>query len=154
MGRMRLFVDTNIILKYIEHRPEYESVRRVLTAIRNGQHEGFISQGCVYTLAYLAEKALKANGFHKPELTIQLRKIMTSILALLEPVGISRTDMLNAIGNEAFTDMEDSFQYQSAPNGNCNVLLTININDFKEASQQRMEILTPLQFVGNYMKKE
>lgn len=59
--------------------------------------------------------------------------------------------MLNAIYNDAFIDVEDSFQYQCALNGNCNVLLTININDFKEASQQRMETLTPPQFVEKYM---
>ena len=106
---MRLFIDTNIIVEYIEHRQQYDSVRMILERILKGEHEGLVSQGSVYTLAYLIERTLKANGIHQPELTERLRQMMAAILQLVEPIGISRTDMLNAIFNHDFNDLEDSF---------------------------------------------
>lgn len=148
---MRLFVDTNIILEFIDHRREYESVRRILADIRDGKHDGFVSQGSVYTLTFLIEKSLKARDIHKPEQTKQLRRLLISILTMFEPTGIGRKDMLNAVGNEAFTDIEDSFQYQCAVENRCDVLLTINIDDFRDADQRSLEILTPAQFVEKYM---
>jgi len=148
---MRLFVDTNIILEFIDHRREYESVRRILADIRDGKYDGFVSQGSVYTLTFLIEKSLKARDIHKPEQTMQLRRLLTSVLTMFEPTGISLKDMLNAVGNEAFTDIEDSFQYQCAVENRCDVLLTINIDDFRDADQRRLEILTPAQFVEKYM---
>ena len=151
---MRLFVDTNIILEYIEHRREYDHVRSILAAIRDGKHHAIISQGCVYTLAYLIEKSLKANNIHKPELTKHLRRLMTIVLNMVRPVGISYEDMIKAIDNDSFTDLEDSFQYQCALENHCDVLLTINIDDFANADQQQLQVLTPAQFVKTYLKTE
>ena len=148
---MRIFLDTNVIIEYIEQRNQYGSARIVLEGIRNGLHEGFVSQGSIYTLAYLTERALKVNGFHRPELTERIRQIMTAILQLVEPIGISRAEMLTAIVNGDFTDLEDSLQYQCAQQNRCGTLVTININDYKDADQSRMEILTPSAFVEKYM---
>lgn len=75
-----------------------------------------------------------------------------SLVSMFEPMGISRKDMLRAVGNEAFIDIEDSFQYQCAVENSCEILITINIDDFRDADQRRMRILTPTQFVEEYMK--
>jgi predicted nucleic acid-binding protein len=42
---MRLFIDTNIIVEYIEHRQQYDSVRMILERILKGEHEGLVSDG-------------------------------------------------------------------------------------------------------------
>lgn len=151
---MRLFLDTNIIIEYIERRSQYGSVRTILDAIHRGVHEGLVSQGCIYTLAYLTERALKASGVHRPELTERLRQTMAAILQLVEPAGISRAEMLIAIINHDFNDLEDSLQYQCAQQNRCGTLLTINISDYKDADRSRMEILTPTAFVEKYMEAE
>ena len=150
---MRLFIDTNIIVEYIEHRQQYDSVRMILERILKGEHEGLVSQGSVYTLAYLIERTLKANGIHRPELTERLRQMMAAILQLVEPIGISRTDMLNAVFNHDFNDLEDSFQFQTAAQNRCGTIITINIDDYKNADRSRMEILTPSAFVEKYINE-
>ena len=150
---MRLFIDTNIIVEYIEHRQQYDSVRMILERILKGEHEGLVSQGSGYTLAYLIERTLKANGIHRPELTERLRQMMAAILQLVEPIGISRTDMLNAIFNHDFNDLEDSFQFQTAAQNRCGTIITINIDDYKNADRSRMEILTPSAFVEKYINE-
>lgn len=35
---MRLFIDTNIILEYIDHRDQYKYVRAILSSINNKEH--------------------------------------------------------------------------------------------------------------------
>lgn len=151
---MRLFIDTNIFLEYIDHRDQYESVRAILSAISNKEHVGLVSQGCVFTLTYLVERSLKARGIHRPEQTELLRQIMSSILRLVEPVGISRPDLLAAILDYSFVDLEDSLQYQCATQNRCAALVTINVNDYKDADQRRLEVLTPSAFVEKYMDVE
>jgi len=149
---MRLFIDTNIILEYIDHRDQYVDVRAILSSINNKEHVGLVSQGSIFTLAYLVERSLKARGIHRPEQTRQLRQIMASILRLVEPVGISRPDMLSAVLDHSFVDLEDSLQYQYAAQNRCSVLITINENDYKNVDQRKLEILTPSAFVENYME--
>ena len=58
--------------------------------------------------------------------------------------------MLRAVSNEAFTDIEDSFQYHCAVESRCDVLVTINIDDFRDADQRHLEIMTPTQFVDTF----
>jgi predicted nucleic acid-binding protein len=149
---MNILFDTNIIAEYFEHRAQYGFVRPILQAVRDGQHKGFITQGTVYTLTYLAERALKRSGIHEPELTERLRDFMLSIMQLFEPVGISKLEFIKAILNRDFKDLEDSMQLQTAISHNCDVLLTININDFKKSTDDGVELLTPQDFVELYMK--
>ena len=66
---MKLFLDTNIFTEYIEERQEVETVSRILEAVADGKHRGFLSQGGFYTLAFLLEKTLKRKEIHKPLLT-------------------------------------------------------------------------------------
>lgn len=148
---MNILFDTNIIAEYFEHRAQYGFVRPILQAVRDGQHKGFITQGTVYTLTYLAERALKRSGIHEPELTERLRDFMLSIMQLFEPVGISKLEFIKAILNRDFKDLEDSMQLQTAISHNCDVLLTININDFKKSTDDGVELLTPQDFVELYM---
>lgn len=148
---MNILFDTNIIAEYFEHRAQYGFVRPILQAVRDGQHKGFITQGTVYTLTYLAERALKRSDIHEPELTERLRDFMLSIMQLFEPVGISKLEFIKAILNRDFKDLEDSMQLQTAISHNCDVLLTININDFKKSTDDDVELLTPQDFVELYI---
>jgi len=148
---MRLFLDTNVLMEFIGHRAEYDNVRKILLTILHRENRAFVSQGSVYTLAYLVERLLKENGIHRPELTEKLRRILSAILSLIEPLGISRYDLITAICNEDFTDIEDSFQYQCASVNRCGILITLNVSDYRDADLSRQEVLTPAAFIEKYM---
>ena len=66
---MKVFLDTNVFTEYIEERREVETVAKVLEAVADGKHQGYLSQGGFYTLAFLLEKTLKRKDIHKPLLT-------------------------------------------------------------------------------------
>ena len=148
---MRLFLDTNIFPEFINRRAQYESVCHLIDAIVEGKHSACISTGCIYTLSFLFERSLKAQVIHKPEQTARLRSYLTEVLHVAELVDLSHYAAEQAINDEHFSDIEDSFQYQCALENGCDVFVTINVDDFKNADQLQIEILTPAAFVEKYL---
>ena len=148
---MKLFLDTNIFPEFINRRAQYESVCHLIDAIVEGKHSACISTGCIYTLSFLFERSLKAQGIHKPEQTARLRSYLTEVLHVAELVDLSHYAAEQAINDEHFSDIEDSFQYQCALENGCDVFVTINVDDFKNADQLQIEILTPAAFVEKYL---
>lgn len=149
--RMKVFLDTNIFLEYFEQRREYEAVGEILGAIEDKRLKGFVSIGCVYTLAYLIRMELKRQGVHRPEQTKRLRALLDVILQLVTAVGISHQRLRVGAADMAFDDVEDSFQYQSALQAKCDALVTINLRDYSGADTSKVEILSPVEFVGKYL---
>ena len=148
---MRLFLDTNIFPEFINHRAQYESVCKLIDAIVEGEHTACISTGCIYTLSFLFERSLKAQGIHKPEQTIRLRSYLAEVMNVAELIDLSHIAASQAIADESFSDIEDSFQYHCALENYCDILVTINVDDFKNANQSQMEIMTPTSFAERYL---
>lgn len=74
------------------------------------------------------------------------------MIDLAEVIDCSQNTILEAINDERFTDIEDSFQYHCALQNDSDVLLTINIKDYKNVLGQRPEVLTPEEFVEKYLE--
>lgn len=151
---MKLFLDTNIFPEFIDRRAQYKEVCLLIDAIHDGQFEAYISTGCMYTLAFLFERSLKRLDIHRPELTKRLRGYLAEVLDLATVVDLPHSAVEMAVYNESFTDVEDSFQYQCALENDCDVLITINIDDYKKADQSHLEILTPSAFAEKYLNVE
>jgi len=148
---MRIFLDTNIFPEFIERRTQYESVCKLLDAIHEGQFEAFLSNGSIYTLAFLFERSLKRQDIHRPALTNRLRGYLLEVLELAKITALSHAEAESAVLDTVFDDIEDSFQYHCALECNSEVLITINIDDFKRADQRQIEILTPTAFADKYI---
>ena len=149
---MKLFLDTNVFVEFIEHRKQYEPVSLIIDAIIEEEHTACISAGSLYTLAYLFERGLKQQDIHKPELTVRIRSLMAEVLNMSTVVPMTHASAESAVYDEAFADIEDSFQYRCALENHCHVLITINDKDYKNADLSKIEVLTPSAFVEKYMK--
>lgn len=147
---MKVFYDTNIILEFLLKRKEGDKVRDILLWSHGNHVEKFLSSGSFYTLTYLIEKYLKNQGIQD---TQNRRHELTCILSglLQEYKIIGETDWGKAINDVRFSDLEDSYQYQTALNAGCNVLLTLNIRDFKQITNSSISIMTPEEFVNKYI---
>lgn len=147
---MKVFYDTNIILEFLLKRKEGDKVRDILLWSHENHVEKFLSSGSFYTLTYLIEKYLKNQGIQD---TQNRRHELTCILSglLQEYKIIGETDWGKAISDVRFSDLEDSYQYQTAVNAGCNVLLTLNIRDFKQITDSPISIMTPEEFVNKYI---
>ena len=148
---MKVFLDTNIFLEYLEQRREYKAVSQLLSAVEDGKLRAVVSVGCVYTLVYLVRMELKRQGIHRPEQTERLRSTLNTILSLVTTVGVSHKRLTTGVNDIAFDDVEDSFQYQSALQAKCDTLVTINLRDYSAADTSTIEILSPTEFVAKYL---
>ncbi len=110
------------------------------------------SVGSMYTNAYLVSLYLKENDIHRPEQTEKLRLILNAFRTIAPTVDCSDDTVEEAINDEQFTDIEDSFQYHCALQHKCDVLLTINIKDYKNVLDSELEVMTPQDFVEKYLE--
>ena len=148
---MRVFIDTNIFAEYIFEREQCNSVQRIFQAVKDKKIEAFTSSASIYTMAYISEQMLKRKGIHQPELTDQVRKIIESLLQLVQIGSLEHSDMIAGVNNNSFSDIEDGFQYQCALKNGCTFLITINTRDFVKTDQDLIEVVSPNEFVIHYL---
>lgn len=148
---MKVFIDTNVFVEYIFEREQSASVQKLFLAIKDRNIEAITSTASIYTMTYISEQMLKRKGIHRPELTEQVRKIIDSLLLLVHIGSMEHADMIGAANDSSFSDIEDAFQYHCALRNQCNFLITINIKDFSQASQELPKVITPNDFAGSYL---
>ena len=148
---MKLFIDTNIFIEYFERRLQFDSVRLLFNALEDGIHTGYISVGSFYTIAYIVDQGFKKKGLNKLERVDLVRSVLLQILEFTTVVELDNEALRNSIDNLSFTDLEDAFQYQAALNGDCEMLITLNTKDFKGATPSFIKVVTPQQFVEEYL---
>lgn len=147
---MKVFLDTNVFLEYLERRRQYQAVSQLLSAIEDGRIKAVVSVGGIYTLAYLIRMELKRQDIHRPEQTMRLRQTLNTVLSMVTVVGISHKHIITGINDQAFDDVEDSLQLQSALQAKCDALVTINLRDYRNSDASKIEIISPAEFVERY----
>lgn len=150
---MKIFCDTNIITEFLEKRLQYQAVARILalSSDNSDKHELYISEGGFYTITFLIDRQLRRLEIYYPERLEKERKALSRILATFHISCAGKEGLERGVLDCHFKDLEDSYQYQAALNCQANVLLTINIKDFKDADQSKMKILTPEVFIESNM---
>lgn len=147
---MNVFFDTNIVLEFLADRTNAKQVEAVIRLCEEREWAKFLSVGSVYTIAYMTERILHDHGIVRPELTERQRLIYQNLLSSFEIVPLSADKIADGVQDNSFSDLEDRFQYQSALQAECDVLLTLNISDFKNACQESMKIITPRDFLNKF----
>ena len=148
---MRLFIDTNIFIEYFERRIQFDNVRLLFNALEDGIHTGYISVGSFYTIAYIVDQGFKKKGMNRLERVNLVRSVLLQILDFTTVIELNNETLRNSINNLSFTDLEDCFQYQAALSGDCDMLITLNTKDFKGANSPFIKVVTPQQFVEEYL---
>lgn len=111
--------------------------------------EKMISSGSFYTLTYLIESYLKKEGWEKETRILELRRILKGLLC--EYMIAGDLDWEAGVEDSRFADLEDSYQYQAALSSGCDLLLTLNVQDFKNViSDSSLHVCSPSEFVDKY----
>lgn len=147
---MKIFLDTNAVTEYIEVRSEAQTILRILETARLG-NSFYISEGSFYTLAYLIDRLMRRKDIHNPERTEKNKEILRGVLDLFHVAHAGESGLQATLDGNEFTDLEDGFQYQAALSCHADILLTINIKDFKNASSGPVKIMTPQEFASSYL---
>lgn len=147
---MRIFCDTNIVTEIIESRQFAPLIIQILR-MSAGRNEFYVSAGSFYTITYLAERFLKRRGLQNPLRTQETRKALKGILRYFRIATNDAFSIEEGLDDDNFSDLEDSYQYQAAVACHAEVLLTINIKDFKKADQSQLQVMTPAEFAERFL---
>ena len=146
---MKVLIDTNIILDLILQREQVDVASKLIALLRNQNHEIYMTEGGFYGMIYTVDNYLrKVMGLKKPERTNTLRSIMAQVLNFFQVAGHDNKSLLEGVNNMAFTDIEDSCQYQAAIRIGCSHLLTFNIKDYFIGEDAPVKVLSPQQYLN------
>ena len=120
---MVILIDTNVILDAIQHRDPFffPVAQNILSKCRDRELSGYIAGYTVPTIFYILRK----------QSSVEARRIILSDLcSFLDVVGISKEQVIAAIDNDRFEDMEDCLQAECAESVGAEYIITRNISDF------------------------
>lgn len=132
----RLFLDTNIVIDFLGERERfYEPAAKILTLADKKEIEILISPTSVTTVYYVLSKFESSK--------IALEKIRK--FKMLCHISIMDDEVVEKAINSNFKDFEDAMQYFSSLSSNCDIIITRNEKDFKNALMPVMNAESYLQ---------
>lgn len=119
-----IFLDTNIVIDFLGERADfYEPAAKVMTLADRKQVKIFTSPTSISNAYYLLAKYENAK--------IALEKIRK--FKLLCHISIMDDEVVEKAINSEFKDFEDAMQYFSAIATDCELIITRNEKDFRNA---------------------
>ena len=132
---MVLLIDTNVILDcLLERQPQFTYSDYVLAQCRTRRLKGFVAFHSISTIWYTLRKHPQLNR----------RKLLAEVTDMLTVTSASHAEVVNAIQNENFPDLEDCLQEKCALNVGADFIVTNNIKDF---SASQVPAVTPKDFL-------
>ncbi|MBP5339462.1 MAG: PIN domain-containing protein [Prevotella sp.] len=138
-----VFIDTNIFLDYIQHRPiGFNEAMRLFSLSATGDILLLVSDLSIANIKYSTRKDIPLMAFYE---TIKgIRELFTIV-----PVGEKAIDRALALEPR---DFEDALQYYSAEQAGADFIVTRNVKDFDFAST--VKTLEPKDFLAKYFPEE
>ena len=120
----KVFLDTNIIIDFLGERESfYEAIAKILTLADKKKIKVFTSPSSISNTCYLLSKYENAKS--------ALEKIRK--FKLLCSMSLMDDEVVEKAIHSDFKDFEDAMQYFSALASNCDLIITRNERDFKNA---------------------
>lgn len=138
---MKVFLDTNILLDVLVERDNKEFTENATMILGLGSNrilDLYMSVLSVTTIAYVLRNmtAVKKKGIIKD---------LVSIVKVLPSLPEHVENMLECQMN----DIEDAMQVQSAKEGQCDVIVTRNTTDFRDAG---LLVISPEEFLKKIIR--
>jgi predicted nucleic acid-binding protein len=121
---MVLLFDTNIIIDYLINRPPFTGSAKALMQKCQEEITGCIAAHSIANTFYILRKQYSSA---------ERKKLLFNVCEILEVVGISKFDILTALIDENFDDVEDFLQAECAQIAGADYIITRNIDDFSNS---------------------
>lgn len=120
----KIFLDTNIILDFLGEREGfYEASAKIMTLADKKKIQVYTSPSSISNVFYVLAK------YENPKITLEkIRKFK-----LLCSMSVMDEEVVEKAIHSDFKDFEDAMQYFSALASNCDIIITRNEKDFKNA---------------------
>ncbi len=120
----KIFLDTNIILDFLGEREGfYEASAKIMTLADKKKIQVYTSPSSISNVFYVLARYESSK--------IALEKIRK--FKLLCSMSVMDDEVVEKSINSGFKDFEDAMQYFSALASNCDIIVTRNEKDFKNA---------------------
>ena len=134
---MKVLIDTNILLDVILLRePHLAQSKRVLQCCQS-LVDGYIA---VHTFSNMFYILHEVEDFSVED----CRNTFNKLLYVFDVAGLNKSDIISAVNDETFLDLEDSMQHQSALSAELDYIVSRNCKDFEKAS---VPAVTPEEFL-------
>jgi predicted nucleic acid-binding protein len=134
---MNIFLDTNIILDYLDTNRQklFPDSVKIFQLLENGDINLFASALTFSNIAYILRRMNYAD-------------LMQTFADLREVIDVLPTDkdVLDTAIGSSFTDFEDAVQYYTAVCDNADVVITRNVDDFIQTS---VPVMTPYAYLSS-----
>jgi len=122
MKNTSLLIDTNVILDYLINREPYaEGAQQILYYCAEKRVKGYIAAHSITNIFYILRKHFSST---------ERRKMLLDLCELIEICGLQKTQVINALVNEEFDDLEDCIQAECAKTVQVDYIVTRNVKDF------------------------
>ena len=120
----KIFLDTNIVIDFLRERANfYQPAAKILTLADQKKIEIYTSPTSISNTYYLLSR------FENTKIALEkIRKFK-----VLCSISIMDDEVIEKAINSNFKDFEDAMQYFSALASNCDLIVTRNEKDFKNA---------------------
>ena len=133
----KILIDTNIILDLLAKREDfYIEAMQIFSLADTHKIELYISTLSIANAHYILSSALKMQN---------VRSILGKFKVLVKTISLSDKIIELALNDTDFVDFEDGIQYYSAQEAGCELILTRNTKDFKNA---KIIIMTPREYLS------
>jgi len=123
---MVILIDTNIILDHlISRQPFMDNSNKILTLCFQQKCDGYIAAHTIPNIFYILRKQFSES---------ERKKMLIELCEFIEVAGIHKSQVINALTNENFKDLEDCLQVECAKLIHADYILTRNIDDFSFSS--------------------
>lgn len=133
----RILIDTNIVLDLLAKRNGHYLNSKKLFALADTHHITlYISTLSIANAHYILHDMLKIK---------KAKEILGKFKVLVTSISLSDKIIELALNDSSFKDFEDGIQYYSALEAKCEVIITRNIKDFKNAL---LPVMQPNEFLA------
>ncbi|HQW05167.1 MAG TPA: PIN domain-containing protein [Flavobacteriales bacterium] len=145
MSPKRIFLDANILVTVLcNEYPRFGACARVLSLADDERFTVQTSPLCIAIGAYFAEKKLRNKAGGKK----LARKKIELLAERLKITKIGGEAVRSALANRKILDLEDGFQYYSAMDAKCEVIVSYDKRDFHFST---LEVLDAQEFLFRYV---
>jgi predicted nucleic acid-binding protein len=132
---IKIFIDTNILIDFIEQRPfDIEKTNSLFLLAQNHEIELHTSESVITT------------AFYVTRLAEQIEKVLYLLSIIYIPAPVLQTAF-----NSSFKDKEDAILYYGAMNAGMNYFITRNEVDFKKHLSKQLPVISVKHFCDKIM---
>lgn len=123
---MKVFLDTNILLDALVERSEpmfLKNAETIFALGENGVIDLYMSVLSIPTIAYVLKNMTSERK----------KSIIRDLTSIVEPLPSYPEHVRNML-EQQMADIEDALQVQSALEGQCDIIVTRNLQDFRDSA--------------------